>query len=300
MDAGGAWRFLSRDIAGADEGATPSSPRHNGRSTRDVRAPAYLGENDMRSRTNRLRTLTVTAALLCLGLAGIPAAAQEPEFTSEFRVQDCRFRSWGKNPFFILKPGFQLQLEGESDGEEIAVTKTVTWDTQLITFEIDGAPVRVRTRVLVERETVDGELSEISHNFYAICRPTNDVYYFGEDVDIYEDGEIVSHDGAWRVGQDAAQPGIVMPGTFLLGARYHQEVAPGIAEDRAEHVAMGLDVETPAGAFSDCVNIVDTNPLDDESEGDDKKFCPGVGLTVDEEIELVEFGFVGFDWFGHD
>ena len=112
MDASGAWRFLSRDTAGADEGATPSSPRHNGRSKRDVRGPAHLGENDMHSRTNQLRILTVTAVLLCLGLAGIPAAAEEPEFTSEFRLQDCHFRSWGANPFFILKPGFQLRLEG--------------------------------------------------------------------------------------------------------------------------------------------------------------------------------------------
>ena len=47
----------------------------------------------------------------------------------------------------------------------------------------------VRTRVVEEVETADGELTEISRNFYAICGQTNDVYYFGEKVDIYnEDG----------------------------------------------------------------------------------------------------------------
>jgi hypothetical protein len=50
-----------------------------------------------------------------------------------------------------------------------------------------------------------------------------------------------------------------------------------------------------AGAFLDCVNIVDTNPLDVGSEGDDKIYRPGVGLTVDEEIERVGFGFGDLD-----
>ena len=42
---------------------------------------------------------------------------------------------------------------------------------------------------------------------------------------IVEDGRIVSHEGAWRAGVDGAQPGLIMPGTFLLGSRYFQEIA---------------------------------------------------------------------------
>jgi len=37
-----------------------------------------------------------------------------------------------------------------------------------------------------EREEVDGELKEISRNFFAICREHGDVFYFGEEVDIRE------------------------------------------------------------------------------------------------------------------
>jgi hypothetical protein len=36
---------------------------------------------------------------------------------------------------------------------------------------------------------------EISRNYFAMCKPTSNAIYFGEDVDIYEDGEIVSHEG---------------------------------------------------------------------------------------------------------
>ena len=52
-----------------------------------------------------------------------------------------------------------------------------------------------------ERETEDGELVEVSRNFFAICEETNSVFYFGEEVDDDEDGEIVGHEGAWLAGE---------------------------------------------------------------------------------------------------
>ncbi|NJO13215.1 MAG: hypothetical protein HC872_06850 [Gammaproteobacteria bacterium] len=152
----------------------------------------------------------------------------------------------------------------------------------------DGHAQWVTTRVVQEVETADGELVEISRNFFAECAANGDVYYFGEDVDIYEDGEIVSHDGAWLAGRDGAKPGIIMPGgAFLLGSRYFQEIAPDVALDRAEHVADGLEVEVPAGDFDDCVLIEETTPLEPQARGT-KTYCPQVGLVLDgEEMELM-------------
>jgi hypothetical protein len=145
----------------------------------------------------------------------------------------------------------------------------------------------VTTRVVRERETADGELAEISFNFFAQCDDTQDVYYFGERVDIYEDGQVVSHDGAWLAGRNGARPGLIFPGgAFLLGARYFQEVAPGVALDRAEHVAMGLKVEVPAGNFRYCVDIDETTPLE-PGDLSEKTYCPGKGLVFDNELELV-------------
>ncbi len=145
-----------------------------------------------------------------------------------------------------------MVLEGEEDGEEIAVEITVLDET----FVVDG----VETRVVEEYETVDGELLEISRNYFAICAETGSIFYFGEDVDIYEDGEIVSHDGAWLAGVDGAEPGIIMPGTVLLGSSYMQEVAPGVAMDRAEHMAMDAPSRPSAGTFEDCLEVVETTP----------------------------------------
>jgi len=170
----------------------------------------------------------------------------------------------------------------------VAVDIDVTRKTRTITLDIDGKRTRVKTRIVQELETEGGEIVEISQNYFARCKQTGDVFYFGEDVDIYEDGEVVSHDGAWLAGVDGAQPGLIMPGRFLLGSRYVQEIAPN-AMDQATHTEMGVTLETEAGTFEGCVRTIETSPLEPGHESP-KTYCPGVGLAVDSDVELVEFG----------
>lgn len=228
------------------------------------------------------------AAGICLDTPGT-ALAQcfGKQFTTDFMIEECTFLDCGINPYFILQPGYQLFLEGEEDGETVAVLITVLNATKRI--DVPGVGTVV-TRVVEEREWVDDELAEVSRNFFAICERTNDVFYFGEDVDNYENGVIVNHDGTWRVGINGAMPGIIMPGTFLLGSRYFQEQAPGIAEDLAEHVAMGLTVRTPAGTFKDCVKVKESSALDC-SNISIKKYCAGIGLVADDVLKLVDYGY---------
>jgi hypothetical protein len=154
-------------------------------------------------------------------------------------------------------------------------------------MEFDGKMKTINTRVVEEREMVDGELSEISRNYVAECKNSGDIYYFGEDVDVYDNGEVVSHDGAWLAGKDGASPGIIMPGgAYLVGARYYQEIAPGVALDRSENIAGGEEIEVPAGEFENCVEMEDTSDLAPD-EADEKYYCPGVGITIDEDLQLV-------------
>jgi hypothetical protein len=225
-------------------------------------------------------------AWLALSSALTAAPIKKVQFTTDFRLQDCAFQTEGVNPYFLLTPGRKLVLQSEDETETVEIT--VLGDLEQIS--VPGLGV-VTTRVVEERETVDDQLIEVSRNFFAICGGRNDVVYFGEDVDIFNPDGSVTHEGEWRAGQpDAngvAEPGIIMPGTFLLGARYFQEIAEGIALDRAENVEMGLDVETDAGEFHDCVRIVETTPLEPKSESE-KIYCPGVGLVVDSDVQLVE------------
>jgi hypothetical protein len=217
----------------------------------------------------------------------------EQAFTDEFPLKRCNFAPTSSNPYFPLRVGRELYYNNQrcvnaGDCDELEeLWITVKPDIRSISLRIGGETRTIDTRVLEERETADGQLVEISRNYFATCRPTQDVYYFGERVDIYEDGEVVSHDGAWLAGRNGARPGIIMPGpAFLLGSRYYQELAPGVALDRAKHVAMGLERRLPAGHFKNCVKIVETTPLE-PGESTTKVYCPGVGLVIDNELELV-------------
>lgn len=238
---------------------------------------------------NALRMGSLTLLLILS-----PAVLAQEEFTEEFPLADCKFRATGGNDYFSLNVGYQLYLTNAScvaseECDELEeVWMTVLNDKRKIAFELDGETIALNARVVEERELEDGEISEVSRNFFAVCKDTGDVYYFGEDVDNYEDGEIDNHEGAWIAGENGALPGLIMPGgAFLLGARYFQEIAPGEALDRGEHVAMGLTVNVPAGQFEDCVMIEDSDALEPEDEPDPKVYCPGVGLVIDEELELT-------------
>lgn len=138
-----------------------------------------------------------------------------------------------------------------------------------------------------ERETVDGELVEVSKNYFAICNRDNSVFYFGEDVDIYENGEIVSHESAWQSGINGARAGIIMPGTILLGSRYFQEIAPEVAMDRAEIMSINKVVETPFGEFENCLKTKETTPLEPGLR-EFKFYAPGIGLVQDGVLKLTE------------
>ena len=240
--------------------------------------------------SGRVIAFVLAAFVAFGGSAVIAQCPDDEEFTTDFRLQDCKFKHKGDNPFFILEPGFQLVLEGEEDGDELLLHVTVLDETELIDLGAQGLG-RIKTRVVEEREWVNGELEEVSRNFFGRCEQTNAIYYFGEEVDPPE--------GIWRAGVNGALPGLIMPGTFLLGSKYFQEIAEeDDAIDRGQNTAMGLDVSVDAGDFTGCVEVVDTNPAEgvcDVEEGDVKTYCPGIGLVIDEEVELTWYGFVDSD-----
>ena len=130
-------------------------------------------------------------------------------------------------------------------------------------------------------------MKEVSRNFFAICKEHGDVFYFGEEVVDYKDGEIVSPSGAWRADEKDFQAGIIMPGTILLGARHYQEIAPN-SMDRAEIISDNVTTITPAGIFNNCIRAEDTSGINPEYKFY-KTHAPGVGLIQDEDMLLTEY-----------
>lgn len=201
-------------------------------------------------------------------------------FTDAFGEEPGDLGPTGTNPYFVLEPGYTLVLEGQEDGEDTRIVIKVLDETRTI----DG----IEARVVEEREDAGGRPKEITRDYFAISERTNNVYYLGEDVDNYVDGHVASHTGSWLHGKDGARYGLMMPGSPLLGARYQQEVAPGVAMDRAEIEALSGTFECAAGKFEGVLAIEESTPLEPGSER--KLYARGVGLVQDGALRLVRYG----------
>jgi hypothetical protein len=222
--------------------------------------------------------IAATAVAGIAALGGAAAAWQaDASWTRHFLIEGNELRSTGRNPYFVLEPGFELVLE---DGDE-RLTITVLPETKTV--------AGVETRVVKEVETKAGTLVEISRNYFAISARTNSVFYFGEDVDIYENGRVVRHDGAWLAGVNGARFGLLMPGVPLVNGRYYQEIAPRVAMDRAQILSVNATLTTPAGRFTDVLRTDETTPLV-ATERSQKYYAPGVGLIQSGSLKLVRYG----------
>ncbi|MCH7963129.1 MAG: hypothetical protein IH852_04235 [Bacteroidetes bacterium] len=189
----------------------------------------------------------VTTFIMIIGIFSTGYVdAQNSSYKNNFDISNRSLVSSGRNDYFILEPGFQIVLEGSTGFLGMTDAKlviTVLDETK----EVDG----FITRVVEEREFKNDELYEVARNIFEIDNETGDVFYFGEEVDFYSDGEIVNHKGAWLAGINGAMPGLIMAGKPKVGLMYYQEVALGVAMDRAEIITLDEVLETSASTFTD-------------------------------------------------
>ena len=229
-----------------------------------------------------LWTLGICAALT-RSIGAAPDGQRAQPWMQSFPVEVKELATEGENPYFILKPGYQLALEGKESGKLTQLLITVLSET----VNVGG----VETRVVEERETSRGQLVEVSRNFFAIHPSTRDVYYFGEDVDIYKNGKLDGHEGAWRHGSGNAHFGLMMPGRPTLGLRHYQEIAPKVAMDRMEIVSLSEKSTTPAGVFERCLKARESTPLELFAH-EYKVYAPGIGIVEDGPLKLVSHKYV--------
>jgi hypothetical protein len=227
--------------------------------------------------TRIVQSIIAGAALLASGAAGAQDGAGQAKWQEEFGISKCNLLTTGRNPYFVLEPGFELVLEGGGTKLQITVLEQ--------TKTIDG----VVTRVVEEKEWKNGALYEIARNYFAICEQTKDVFYFGEDVDFYENGKVVKHDGSWLAGTNGNKAGLFMPGRPKVQMKYYQEIAPRVAMDRAEIVSLDETCKTPAGTFSRCMKVKESSALS-LTVKEYKYYAPTVGLVRDDDLRLVKYG----------
>jgi hypothetical protein len=220
---------------------------------------------------------------IAIGVLALPLTAQiANDWQADFNVDKKNMGVHGSSPYFNLTPGHVLSFAHGKDTD----TLTVLNQTKMI----DG----VECRVVEDRETKNGRLIELTHDYFAIDAATHDVYYMGEDVDFYKDGQAVghgeaSHSGSWLSGVNGAKFGLMVPGSPKPKQRFYEERAPKVGIGRGEIVAVDENVTTPAGVFDKCVHVVETSPLE-KGQRDHKVYCPSIGMVRDGEMLLVKYG----------
>jgi hypothetical protein len=175
------------------------------------------------------------------------------------------------NPLLPLLPGSQWVYE---DGEGERTEVTVTDRTRLV--------MGIEAVVVADQVFEDGELIEDTEDWFAQDTEGN-VWYLGEETAEYEDGEIVSTEGAWEAGVDGALPGIVMQADPQPGQAYRQEYYAGEAEDMAEVVRLDGAASVPAGAYTDVVVIKEWTPLEPDVV-EEKYYATGIGPVLEETV----------------
>ena len=228
------------------------------------------------------RVTPATSLVIAIGMVAGCGRFQGYENLSG--TESCDPRAGGfsldiDNEFFPLPVGHRVTLEGEEGSAHLVVRITSLDETETV--------AGVETRVVEEFESKDGNVVETSRNFFAQAADGT-VCYFGEDVDIYDGaGNVTSHSGSWRAGVDANRPGIFMLPSLEVGIAFQQEIAPGIAEDQAQVIAVGERTEVPAGTFEDTATLRDGSPLDGGTG--DKIYARGIGLIVDGPARLTRY-----------
>jgi hypothetical protein len=194
-----------------------------------------------------------------------------PQGSEPVRLDPADFTTNIDNPYWPMKPGSQWVFsETDTTGARQDVVITVTNTTRMIANGIEA-------RVIRDTVSEDGVPVEITDDWYAQDDDGN-IWYLGEYVTNYENGQVIDHDGSFEAGVDGAQAGIAMPAEPRPGMSYRQEYYKGVAEDKAAVITVGEErVEVPFGYYTEDVlmtrDLVPTEPKVQEL----KFYAPGVG-----------------------
>ena len=240
------------------------------------------------------RLFVAAGVLAALSFGSSPATAGGKLPLSLCDPTQHEFTTSVTNEYFPLQPGQVSTFFGFDEGEPLGLRITVTNQTETLYAVTDH---EVTTLVVEELEWVDedgdGRVDaqedkiEVSTNYFAQTEDGT-VCYFGEVVDIYEDGKVVSHDGSWRADEPGYAPGIFMPASPQKGQRWQMENAPEVAMDEATIKAVRT-VSLDSGTFEQAIQVKDCNPLEKPIDCGIKYYAPEVGLIVDGPVELTSF-----------
>jgi len=227
------------------------------------------------------RFIPAAAWLIAACLLASTGAAAKPK-PKDWNPPLGSFVTVVDNPYFPLPPGRTLVYRGSSkDGIE-----TMEFEVTSRTRTVMG----ILAIVVIERSTVNGQLVEVSENWFA-QDDEGAVWYFGEATQTYLNGVPGSTEGSWEAGVAGAKPGIIMEADPQVGDSYFQEFAEGVAQDMAQVMSTARTETVPQGSYSGVLQTKEWSPIEPSSV-EHKSYARGLGLILEEKgrerLELVE------------
>jgi hypothetical protein len=241
-------------VAGActDSGASESSPHDTSAST----APVAGGAETLPTAPESDRVDT-----------------EKPTFSNPTTVD---------NPLFPISDLHSAVLLGNEDGHLLRIETTLLPNTD--TVEVDGEQVETLVSQFVSY--LDGRIHEVALDRYAQA-DDGSVWYFGEDVYNYENGEVADTDGTWLAGKDGPVA-MIMPADPQVGDVYRPENIPDVVFEEVAVKEIGLTVQGPLGPVAGAIVGQELHLLENSYE--DKTFAPGYGefrSGVDGDLEAL-------------
>lgn len=218
-------------------------------------------------------TLAATALLACATHVDASVPTEPPVFSDPTQID---------NAYMPIQPDAVKVFRGKSDGERFVVTHLHLSDTR--TFMWNGAAVE--TRVVKEIDFEAGDITEISLNYFAQA-DDGSVYYFGETVDDFNEGEIVGHEGSWLVGGKTAptdpdetyfadKPALFMPANPELGDSWKPEDLFPFVDETVTVIKVDSTQKIAAGKFN-AIRLKETSDIPG-SDSEHKWWSKGVGV----------------------
>ena len=186
------------------------------------------------------------------------------------------------NKYFPLKPGTTFVYKGTKEGDPTRDTFEVTSKVKVI--------AGITTREIHDKLFTKGVLTESTQDWFAQDDNGN-VWYFGEFTTDFSSGG--SHEGSWQAGVKGAKAGIIMEAQPKVGDTYNQEVAKGVAEDKATVLSLNDKVCVTYGCFTHVLKTKEFTPLEPGKE-ENKFYAQNIGnikaLSVKGESEEQHLG----------
>ena len=223
-----------------------------------------------------VRSLAVALAVLALaacdgGGSTSSSSSSLPKGTEPVKLDPANFTTEIDNPYWPMRPGSHWVYREVENGEAQRVDVTVTNRTKTL-----GG---IEARVVHDRVSQNGETLEDTYDWYAQDSDGN-LWYLGEDTAEYENGKLKTKEGSWAYGVDGAQAGVVVSANPRQGMEYREEYYAGHAEDAAEVLNVGSQVQVPFGRFQDAMltrNFSTIEPTVEEM----KLYAKGVGPVME-------------------